>query len=38
MPCISQSLLAVMAPTVLATKYGINSCRTYAKRRLEAEG
>ena len=29
---------AVMAPTVLATKYGIDSCRTYAKRRLEAEG
>jgi hypothetical protein len=30
--------LAVMAPTVLATKYGIDSCRTYAKRRLDAEG
>ena len=30
--------VAVMAPTVVATKYGIDSCRTYAKRRLEAEG
>ena len=30
--------LAVMVPTVLATKYGIDSCRTDAIRRLEAEG
>jgi hypothetical protein len=29
---------AVMAPAVVATNYGIDSCRTYAKRRLEAEG
>jgi hypothetical protein len=30
--------VAVMAPTVVATKYGIDCCRTAAKRRLEAEG
>jgi len=30
--------LAVMAPSVVATNYGIDSCRTDAKRRLEAEG